>query len=81
LKIIKPGYPPIALRARIGGIVVLRVLVSERGLPLQVEVIRGAPAGLTEAAVEAVRKWTFDPATKSGLAMRTWMVVPTPFEP
>lgn len=81
LKIIKPGYPPIALRARIGGIVVLRVLVSERGLPLQVEVIRGAPAGLTEAAVEAVRKWTFDPATKSGLAMRTWMVVPIPFEP
>ncbi len=81
LKIIKPGYPPFALRARIGGIVVLRVLVSERGLPLQVEVIRGAPAGLTEAAVEAVRKWTFDPATKSGLAMRTWMVVPIPFEP
>lgn len=80
-KIVKPAYPPFALRARIGGIVVLRVLVSERGLPLQVEVMRGASGGLTEAAVDAVRKWSFDPARKGGLAMRTWMVVPIPFEP
>jgi TonB family protein len=80
-KIVKPSYPPLALRARIGGIVVLRVLVSERGAPLQVEVVRGAPGGLTEAAVDAVRKWTFDPARKAGLAMRTWMVIPIPFEP
>ena len=29
--IVKPGYPPLALKARIGGIVVLRVLVSEKG--------------------------------------------------
>ena len=81
VKIVKPTYPPLALQARIGGIVVLRVLVSERGVPLQVEVMRGAAAGLTDAAVEAVRKWTFEPARKSGLAMRTWMVVPIPFEP
>jgi TonB family protein len=79
--IVKPSYPPLALKARIGGIVVLRVLVSENGIPLDVEVMRSAGAGLTEAAVEAVRKWTFDPARKSGLAMRTWMVIPIPFEP
>ncbi len=77
----KPSYPPLALQARIGGIVVLRVLVSERGAPLEIEVLRGAPGGLTEAAVEAVRKWTFDPARKAGLAMQTWMIVPIPFEP
>ncbi|MEP6994105.1 MAG: TonB family protein [Acidobacteriota bacterium] len=81
LKIVKPAYPPLALRARIGGIVLLRVLVSEHGAPLQVEVMRGAPAGLTEAAVDSVRRWTFDPARKAGLAMRTWMVIPIPFEP
>jgi TonB family protein len=80
-RIVKPSYPPLALRTRIGGIVVLRVLVSERGAPLEIEVLRGAPAGLTEAAVEAVQKWTFDPARKSGLAMQTWMVIPIPFEP
>jgi TonB family protein len=80
-KIVKPSYPPLALRARIGGIVVLRVLVSERGAPLQIEVVRGASGGLTEAAVAAVRKWTFEPARKGGLAMRTWMAIPIPFEP
>jgi TonB family protein len=81
VKIVKPTYPPLALRARIGGIVVLRVLVSERGAPMTIEVVRGASGGLTEAAVDAVRKWSFEPARKSGLAVRTWMVVPIPFEP
>ena len=80
-KIVKPSYPPLALQARIGGIVVLRVLVSERGAPLTIEVVRGAAGGLTEAAVDAVRKWSFDPARKGGLAMRTWMTIPIPFEP
>ena len=81
VKIVKPTYPPLALRAHIGGIVVLRILVSERGTPLQVEVVRDAKAGLTEAAVDAAQKWTFQPATKAGVAVRTWMVVPIPFEP
>jgi protein TonB len=79
--IVKPGYPPLALKARIGGTVVLRVLVSEKGLPVEVAVLRGAPAGLDEAAVAAVRRWTFTPATKDGVAVRTWMTVPIPFEP
>ena len=80
-KIVKPSYPPFALQARIGGIVVLRVLVSEQGTPLQIEVTRRVGAGLTEAAVEAVRRWTFEPARKSGVPVRTWMVIPIPFEP
>jgi protein TonB len=79
--IVKPAYPPLALKARIGGTVVLRVLVSEKGLPVEVAVLRGAPAGLDEAAIAAVRRWTFIPATKDGVAVRTWMTVPIPFEP
>jgi TonB family protein len=79
--IVKPIYPPLALKARIGGIVVLRVLVSEKGAPLDVQVIRGAPGGLDDAAASAVRRWKFTPATKAGVAVRTWMTVPIPFEP
>jgi len=79
--IVKPVYPPLALKARIGGIVVLRALVSEKGAPLEVEVLRGAPGGLNDAAVSAVRRWTFTPATKAGVPVRTWMTVPIPFEP
>jgi protein TonB len=80
-KIVKPSYPPLALQARIGGIVVLRVLVSEQGTPLQIEVTRRVGYGMTDAAVEAVRRWTFVPARKAGVPVRTWMVIPIPFEP
>jgi len=79
--IVKPIYPPFALKARMGGLVLLRVLVSEKGTAQEVEVLRKAPGGLTESAVDAVRKWTFSPAVKAGVPVRTWMTVPIPFEP
>ena len=79
--VVKPTYPPLALKARIGGIVVLRVLVSEKGLPLEIQVARKAPAGLDAAAVAAVRRWTFTPPVAGGVPVRTWMMVPIPFEP
>jgi len=79
--VVKPVYPPFALKARMGGMVLLRVLVSERGTAQEVEVLRRAPGGLTESAVDAVRRWTFSPATKAGVPVKTWMTVPIPFEP
>ena len=60
---------------------ILRVLVSETGLPLDVEVIKGAGGGLTEAAVEAVKRWKFEPGRRNGTAVRTWTTIPIPFEP
>jgi protein TonB len=80
-KVVKPGYPPLALQARIGGIVILRVLVSETGVPADIQVLRSGRAGLTEAAIRAVKDWTFQPAQKDGVAVRTWISVPIPFEP
>ena len=81
LKIVKPAYPPVALQARIGGLVLLRVLVSETGQPLKVEVLRGASGGLTEAAVAAVKQWKFTPAKKGDTPVQAWTTVPIPFEP
>ncbi|HEY7369827.1 MAG TPA: TonB family protein [Thermoanaerobaculia bacterium] len=80
-RVVKPAYPPIALRQKIGGIVVLRVLVSESGNPDQIEVVRGVKGGITEAAVAAVRRWSFEPARKDGVAVKTWTTIPIPFEP
>jgi len=81
LTIVKPPYPRIALQARIGGIVVLRVLVSETGIPIEIEVAKGVRAGVTEAAVAAVRKWTFEPARRNGVAVQAWTTIPIPFQP
>ena len=80
-RVVKPSYPPLALQARIGGIVILRVLVSETGAPADIQVLRPGRAGLTEAAVRAVKDWTFQPAVKDGVPVRTWISVPIPFEP
>ena len=80
-RVVKPAYPPLALQARIGGIVILRVLVSEQGAPAEIEVLRPGRAGLTESAVRAVKEWTFEPASKDGVPVRTWISVPIPFEP
>ena len=80
-RVVKPSYPPLALQARIGGIVILRVLVSETGVPAEIQVLRQGRAGLTEAAVKAVKEWTFQPAIKDGVPVRTWISVPIPFEP
>jgi len=79
--VVKPVYPSFALRARIRGIVILRVLVGETGTPLDVEVLRGVSGGLTEAAVDAVRRWKFLPGRHNGVPVRAWTTVPIPFEP
>ena len=80
-RVVKPVYPQLALRARIGGIVLLRVLVSETGKPLEIQVLKGVAGGLTDSAVNAVRGWRFEPATRGGTPVRAWTTIPIPFEP
>jgi protein TonB len=73
-------YPADAQRAGIGGIVLLRVLVSEKGEPARVEVARGVRQDLDQAAVAAVRQWLFEPGKKDGKAVAAWMTVAVPFD-
>jgi TonB family protein len=73
-------YPPEDLKARIRGLVAMQVLVSERGVPLDIVVVERARGHLTEAAVTAVRRWRFEPATKNGEPVRAWTTVRIPFE-
>jgi TonB family protein len=61
-------------------VVVLRVLVSETGAPLDVVVLERARGHLTEAAVEAVRGWSFEAAIKNGRPVQSWTIVRIPFE-
>ncbi|MGE5276293.1 MAG: energy transducer TonB [Acidobacteriota bacterium] len=76
----RPVYPESAQRAGIGGIVLLRVLVSASGVPLQVEIARGVQPDLDQAALAAVRQWVFEPGRRKGAAVAAWMTVAVPFE-
>jgi protein TonB len=65
----------------ISGTVVLSVLVTETGRVEDVRIVRdpGRNVGLPQAAEKAVRQWTFVPAEKNGVAVKTWYMVPIPF--
>ncbi len=80
IEMIMPVYPERALKERVRGLVVLRVTVSESGIPLEVAVQKGARADLNEAAVAAARQWRFEPGRKNGRAVRTFATVSFPFE-
>jgi TonB family protein len=75
-------YPPMARAARVQGIVLCSVLVSETGQVIDVKVIRGVPqsVGLNEAAVQAMRRSTFAPATKDGVRVKSYVTVPVDFK-
>jgi TonB family protein len=62
LKRVEPVYPDLARRMGIEGIVELEVSIDASGNVSDVEIVRGLPLGLSEAAADAVRKWTYRPA-------------------
>ncbi len=59
---LNPIYPEPARRARIEGKVILQLIIDKEGNVTQVNVLRGLPFGLTEAAVEEAKRQKFKPA-------------------
>jgi protein TonB len=57
-----PAYPEAARRAGVEGTVVLQVTIGSDGRVTSVDVVRGLPLGLSEAAASAVRRWLYRPA-------------------
>jgi TonB family protein len=61
-----PDYEEYARRAKFQGVVVLYVVVNEAGLPSNVIIQSVLGLGLDDKAVEAAKKWKFDPAKRDG---------------
>jgi TonB family protein len=68
-------YPEPARRLNLSGDVVLRIVVEANGTVGRIEVLTPGPAGMTEAAGDAVRRWTFRPARVAGQPVAVWKVV------
>jgi len=77
---VDPVYPAASRREGEEGTGLFRVLVDERGRPIEVQVLKtsGFPR-LDEAAMTAIRKWTFSPAMQSGAAVKSWTRVSVAF--
>jgi TonB family protein len=61
-----PEYSEEARKAKYQGVVVLWLIVDSNGNPQQIRVQRGLGMGLDQKAIEAVKRWKFEPATKDG---------------
>ncbi|MES1240753.1 MAG: energy transducer TonB [Acidobacteriota bacterium] len=68
----EPRYTELARKARVEGVVVIRAIIDERGNVTDVQLLRGQPMGLDQAAMEAVRTWRFKPATLHGNPVKVY---------
>jgi protein TonB len=77
----RPRYPPISMRLREQGTVLVAVFVNEQGLAREAEVkISSGFFRLDAAAVSTVRTWRFVPGTSAGVAQPMWVTVPITFQ-
>lgn len=59
---VRVPYPPQAKAKNIEGVVVMEVLIDDKGKVRQAKVLEGPGYGLNEAALEAIYKFEFSPA-------------------
>jgi TonB family protein len=63
---VAPAYSKQARQQRIEGTVLLYIQVDPRGRAINMRVLHSLGVGLDEKAMEAVRKWKFNPGMKDG---------------
>ena len=78
VKRVPPVYPPLAVKAKVQGVVILEATVGRDGRVEDVEVLRSVPL-LDRAAIDAVRQWVYDPLLLNGQAERFILTVTVSF--
>ncbi len=74
-----PEYPEIARQAGIEGRVAVRVRIGRDGRVREASVVQSQNAIFDDAALDAVRRWTFTPGVQAGRAVEVWMTIPIRF--
>jgi protein TonB len=67
---VEPVYPPVAVSARLQGVVILEALVERDGTVVDVRVLRSAGSVLDREALIAVRQWRYAPLRLNGQHLR-----------
>jgi periplasmic protein TonB len=76
---VNPAYPDIAKQARVQGIVILECTISPQGRVTDVKLLRGIPL-LDQAAIDAVKQWTYTPTLLNGVPVPVIMTVTVNFK-
>jgi TonB family protein len=77
---VTPQYPEPARQAGTQGDVVVRITVDKAGRVGDAKAISGPPA-LRQAAIDAVQRWKYEPATVDGQPVAVQMTVTIRFQP
>jgi protein TonB len=75
---VAPVYSPVAIAARIEGIVILEATIGIDGQVVNARVLRSVPF-LDQAALDAVRQWQFTPTLLNGVPVPVLMTVTVRF--
>ncbi|PWC19568.1 energy transducer TonB [Brenneria corticis] len=76
-----PRYPALALKRKWQGTVTLRVRVLANGKPGEIQIVNSSRYDmLDQAAIAAVRQWTFVPAQRDGAPQDSWASFPLSFK-
>ncbi len=75
---VSPAYPPIAIAARVEGVVIVEATISRDGAVEDARVLRSV-ALLDAAALDAVRQWRYTPTRLNGVPVRVIMTVTVHF--
>ena len=78
---IEPEYTADAREKKIEGSVLLGVTIDHDGLPQNPQVKKSLYPSLDQSAIDAVRKWRFEPAIKNGQPVSMYITVEIYFRP
>jgi len=67
----EPEYSEEARKVKLQGTVLLSLIVDVNGRARDIRVVRSLGLGLDEKAIEAVKRWKFNPGTKDGIPVAT----------
>ena len=77
---VQPAYPEAAREDRIQGRVVVQAVIDTKGNVQRAEAVESPDPMLTAAALEAVKQWTYRPATKHGKPVKVRLTVTVAFK-
>lgn len=75
-----PQYKEDSRGFRFSGAVLLSLVVSSRGEPVHIRVVKPLQKDVDQSAVDCVREWRFEPAKKSGKPVAVRVTVEIRFE-
>lgn len=82
IRYVTPDYPTDALSRRLGGVVTIEFKIDSKGAPRDVRVLKAEPAKVFDrAAVDAVKRWRYEPLLIDGAPVEVPMHFSIRFAP